>query len=45
MVGEETSAVTFDYVPGLGHRKGALVFQADPRAGPLTLSAKGHVAP
>ena len=41
----ETAAVTFDYVPGLSRRTGGLVFQADPRRFPLTLTAKGHVAP
>lgn len=44
-LGAETSAVTFDYVPGGGRRKGALVFRADPRAAPLTVVAKGHVEP
>jgi uncharacterized protein (TIGR02588 family) len=41
----ETAAITFDYLPAGGERKGGLVFRNDPRLHRLTLAAKGHVDP
>jgi uncharacterized protein (TIGR02588 family) len=41
----ETSAATLTYLPGGSQRQGGLFFAADPRAGQLTLRAKGYESP
>ena len=39
----ETASATFDYIPEQSAVTGGLIFQSDPRAGPLRLTAKGYV--
>jgi uncharacterized protein (TIGR02588 family) len=41
----ETAEATFDYVPDHSRRRGGLFFSHDPRAGQLTLRAKGFTEP
>lgn len=41
----ETSDATFDYLPDHSTRAGGMFFTGDPRAGKLTLRAKGYVEP
>lgn len=43
--GVETAAVVLDFVPGNATRRGGLYFDADPRAGRLTLDAHGYREP
>lgn len=42
---DETSSVTFDYVPGHSRRSGGLFFRRDPRQGRLELRALGFQEP
>lgn len=39
----ETATATFDYIPEQSSAKGGLIFEDDPRAGPLKLRAKGFI--
>ena len=39
------ATVTLDYVPGRSRRSGGLFFDADPRAGELSLRAVGYAEP
>lgn len=39
----ETATATFDYIPEQSSAKGGLIFEGDPRAGPLKLRAKGFI--
>jgi uncharacterized protein (TIGR02588 family) len=39
----ETATATFDYIPEESSAKGGLIFEDDPRAGPLKLRAKGFI--
>ncbi len=41
----ETSDVSFDYIAAQSSQEGGLAFTGDPRAGRLTLRAKGYVEP
>src|SRR5829696_5551253 len=41
----EASEVTMAYLPAHSERRGGLFFQADPRAGSLTLHAQGYEEP
>ena len=41
----EVSEVVFDYLPPRSGREGGLVFSRDPRAGQLSLRAKGYARP
>jgi uncharacterized protein (TIGR02588 family) len=41
----EVSEVVLDYLPPHSDREGGLVFSRDPRAGQLSLRAKGHASP
>jgi uncharacterized protein (TIGR02588 family) len=41
----EVSEVVLDYLPPRSGREGGLVFSRDPRAGQLSLRAKGYVEP
>ena len=41
----ETSEATLDYLPPRSDREGGLVFSRDPRAGQLSLRAKGYARP
>jgi uncharacterized protein (TIGR02588 family) len=41
----EVSEVVLDYLPPRSDREGGLVFSRDPRAGQLSLRAKGHARP
>jgi len=41
----ETAEATIDYVPARSKTEAGLVFRNDPRAGALTLHAKGYVEP
>jgi uncharacterized protein (TIGR02588 family) len=41
----EMSEVVLDYLPPHSDREGGLVFSRDPRAGQLSLRAKGHARP
>jgi uncharacterized protein (TIGR02588 family) len=41
----EVSEVVLDYLPPHSDREGGLVFSRDPRAGQLSLRAKGHARP
>lgn len=43
--GTETSAVTFDYIPGGSSAHGGLHFSSNPRGGSLELRSVGHVRP
>ncbi|NQE61282.1 hypothetical protein [Caulobacter sp. RHG1] len=39
----ETASATFDYIPEQSRAEGGLIFEHDPRAGPLKLRAKGFI--
>jgi uncharacterized protein (TIGR02588 family) len=41
----EASEVVLDYVPARSGREGGLIFSRDPRAGQLSLRAKGYARP
>jgi uncharacterized protein (TIGR02588 family) len=41
----EVSEVVLDYLPPRSDREGGLLFESDPRAGELSLRAKGYVKP
>lgn len=39
----ETANATFDYIPEQSRAEGGLIFERDPRGGPLKLRAKGFI--
>jgi uncharacterized protein (TIGR02588 family) len=43
--GTEVSEAVLDYLPPRSDREGGLLFESDPRAGTLSLRAKGYVKP